>query len=161
MKVELSVTGSEQQVRRFMDMADRIRAELVTEMEFQVAGLVTYIADNKLGGQVLKAQSGRLRAALNGDVTINGTDIVGRAYVDDVPYAALQEYGGTTRPHAITAVNARALKFFVGGTERFAKTVQHPGSVMPERSYMRSGLEDRSINIIGGIRDAVLKGARG
>jgi hypothetical protein len=58
----------------------------------------------------------------------------------EVPYGAIQEYGGTTRAHLIQAKNAKALAFTVGGGLRFARRVQHPGSRIPERSFLRSAL---------------------
>lgn len=42
------------------------------------------------------------------------------------PYAVYLEYG--TRPHAITPVRARVLRFEVGGEVVFTRLVHHPGS---------------------------------
>lgn len=44
----------------------------------------------------------------------------------DVEYAAAVNDG--TRPHKITAKNAKALKFKVGGQTVIVKSVQHPGT---------------------------------
>ena len=43
-----------------------------------------------------------------------------------VPYAVYVEYG--TRPHTITPVRARALRFEVGGEPVFTRLVHHPGT---------------------------------
>jgi len=43
-----------------------------------------------------------------------------------VPYAMFVEYG--TRPHEIRPVNARALRFEMGGGTVFATLVRHPGT---------------------------------
>jgi len=43
-----------------------------------------------------------------------------------VPYAVYVEYG--TRPHIITPVKARALRFEVGKEIVFTRLVQHPGA---------------------------------
>ncbi len=59
-----------------------------------------------------------------------------------MPYAAIYEYGGQTAPHEIRPVNARALHFMAGGGDVFAMVVHHPGSKIPQRSYMRSSLAE-------------------
>ena len=59
-----------------------------------------------------------------------------------VAYAAIQEFGGKTSAHEITPTKAQALAFVVGGDMRFARRVQHPGSNMPERSFLRSSLAE-------------------
>ncbi|WP_175948576.1 phage virion morphogenesis protein [Burkholderia pyrrocinia] len=47
-------------------------------------------------------------------------------------YAAIQNFGGQTKPHTIVPKNAKALHF--GGI--FAKKVNHPGSKIPARPFM-------------------------
>lgn len=111
----------------------------------------------------------RMQAAISTLVTDSATTIEGRVEAAGLPYLAIHEYGGVTRPHAIFPVNARALHFFgdhaavfktgsTSGTDGvFAKSVNHPGSVMPERSFMRYGLAQRA----SAIRDAFANAARG
>ena len=36
----------------------------------------------------------------------------------------------------------QALAFVIGGASRFARKVEHPGSLIPERSYLRSSLDE-------------------
>lgn len=50
----------------------------------------------------------------------------------DREYAAIHQFGGTTRAHVIKARKARALRF--GG--RFARKVKHPGSKIPARPFI-------------------------
>jgi hypothetical protein len=49
----------------------------------------------------------------------------------------------------------------VGGKQVFAKIVHHPGSVMPERSFMRSSLAEMRPEIIDGLRQAAVDAMRG
>ena len=51
-------------------------------------------------------------------------------------------------------VKAQALAFVVGGAQRFARKVEHPGSVIPERSYLRSALDETSDDIVAALADA-------
>lgn len=48
-------------------------------------------------------------------------------------YAAIQNFGGRTKPHVIRAKNKRALSF--GGI--VVRQVNHPGSDIPARPYLR------------------------
>ena len=41
-----------------------------------------------------------------------------------------------------------------GGALRFARRVEHPGSVIPERSYLRSSLDEMSDEIVATLADA-------
>jgi phage gpG-like protein len=47
-------------------------------------------------------------------------------------YAAIHQFGGTTKPHVILPKDRKALHF--GGI--FAKRVNHPGSKIPARPYL-------------------------
>ncbi len=69
----------------------------------------------------------------------------------DVKYAAIQEYGGKTGAHEILPVKGKVLAFLVGGAMRFARRVEHPGSVIPERSYLRSSLDEMSAEIVAAL----------
>jgi phage gpG-like protein len=55
---------------------------------------------------------------------------------EDIPYARIHDSGGTTSPHIIEPVEANVLAFRVRGKKVFAKSVNHPGSVIPKRRYI-------------------------
>jgi phage gpG-like protein len=113
----------------------------------------------KLSGQVLNVKTGALRRSIFGTVDDRGTAVYGHvASSGDVKYAAIHEFGGTTPPHDIIATKAQALAFMVGAKLVFAKVVHHPGSKMPERSFMRSSLADMRAPIIAGLTEAVREG---
>lgn len=92
--------------------------------------------------------------------------VTGRVFIDTLPWAAIQERGGRTRPHTIEPAAANALAFlmpgrlgFSGGPKGsslvFAKKINHPGSDIPERSYMRLALVQMRAPFEGGIREVV------
>lgn len=59
-----------------------------------------------------------------------------------VPYAAIHEYGGRTRPHRIVPRKAKVLSWRgKSGARRYAHVVNHPGSNIPARPYLRPALE--------------------
>jgi hypothetical protein len=61
-----------------------------------------------------------------------------------VKYAAIHEYGGTTSPHTITPRTKTTLKFFwkKANIWRYAKSINHPGSVIPARPYLSTAMVD-------------------
>lgn len=52
----------------------------------------------------------------------------------NVPYAAIHQFGGKTRPHVIRAKNKQALAW--PGGKYPVRQVNHPGSKVPARPYM-------------------------
>lgn len=98
---------------------------------------------------------GRMRNALSTNVVRDGDVVTGEVIASGLPYLGIQEYGGTTRPHDIYPVNALALAFASPGAAQFhsgstaatvmvfARHVAHPGSRMPERSFLRAALATR------------------
>ena len=69
----------------------------------------------------------------------------------DVKYAAIQEYGGKTAAHEILPDKGNVLAFLVAGAMHFARRVEHPGSIIPERSYLRSSLDEMSADIVAAL----------
>jgi hypothetical protein len=119
------------------------------------AALVDLVQNDKLSGGVLNVRSGALRDSIVASISADADDVV--ASVDstgDVKYAAIQEYGGKTSAHEILPVKAQALAFVAGGAQRFARRVEHPGSLIRERSYLRSSLDDMRDEILGTLADA-------
>ena len=108
--------------------------------------------DRNLSGDVLHTRSGALRASIHAAVA-SGDDAVSITLESTgVAYAAIQEYGGRTAAHDIVAVKAQALRLADGG---FARSVHHPGSTIPARSYLRSALEDLRSELEDGVKAAV------
>src|SRR5574337_1153131 len=138
---------------------DALPAALAAALSAKAAELDSALADrvktDKLAGGVLNAQSGALQASITADVAADGDGIVASVgSTGDVKYAAIQEYGGRTSAHEILPVKARALAFMAGAGLRFARKVDHPGSTIPERSYLRSSLEEMSDEISAALSDA-------
>lgn len=125
--------------------------------------LMAYVKEDKLSGQVLNVRTGRLRRSINLKV-YGGAEGDGRSVYasvgTNVEYAAIHELGGRTKPHVIEARRAQALAFVIGGELVFRKRVNHPGSNMPERSFLRSALADKRAYILEQLEAGVQKAAR-
>lgn len=75
--------------------------------------------------------------------------VFGEIGSEGVPYAAIHEYGGTTRPHDIFPRSPnKALRFMFGGKETFARIVHHPGSKIPARPYLHPALASTQQKIV-------------
>ena len=156
--LSIKIVGDEVLRRKLRGMPDRIQASLLVKVWSLALELETYIKTQKLSGQVLHAVTGRLRRSIQSEVDMSGDVIVGKVYsAGDVPYAAIHEFGGRTAPHDIYPVKARALAFMQDGKMAFYKHVRHPGSLIPERSYMRSALGDKRDHIVEELTSAVVR----
>ncbi|MGH6848443.1 MAG: hypothetical protein ACREC0_13705 [Methylocella sp.] len=111
----------------------------------------------KLSGEVLQTRSGALAASIISSIENNGSDTSVSISSTGVPYAAIQEFGGKTAAHDIVAVKAKALAFSMGGQQIFAKSVHHPGSTIPARSYLGSSLAEMSDEIESDFKQAILE----
>lgn len=143
------VTGDREAEDRLRSMPAALRILLQRKMTTLSMRLYRHILMNKLSGQVLHTVSGRLKRSIVERTTDDGTKIVSEIYSDgSAPYANIHEYGGKTPAHDIVATKVQALSFLREGKRVFYKRVHHPGSRMPERSYMRSALEDMQEEIV-------------
>lgn len=110
-------------------------------MVFRAVTWIEAAAKANLGGAVLQPRTGRLRNSIFKDVREDTRGIIeGVVGSEGVPYARIHELGGVTKPHRIEPKSGKALAFMSRGQQVFAKFVNHPGSKIPERSYLRSAL---------------------
>jgi len=157
----VTLTGADDLGARLDGLPPVVLAAIAAKSADLADQLLTRIRQ-KLGGEVLKSRTGALAASIG----VEGPDIVGDKVVTtvfsggDLKYAAIQEYGGVTRPHDILPSRAKALAFMAGGEQVFARIVHHPGSHIPERSYLRSSLAEMADQIETEMKAAVLDAAR-
>ena len=144
------VIGSREVASRLGGMPARLRDELRREVSDLTHELEGYIKSEKLTGQVLNVQTGRLRRSLNSRITVAGDNITGTVGTN-VEYARIHEYGGTVKEHLRTI------------TQAFGRPLKRPVVVkvhaytLPERSFMRSGLKDRRAHIEGRLAAALYR----
>jgi phage gpG-like protein len=149
----LEVQGFDETSARFDAYPAALQAALGAKATELAAALADLVKD-KLSGAVLNAGSGALRDSIAASVTAAADGILALvASEGDVKYAAIQEYGGKTSAHEILPVKGDVLAFVAGNGQHFARRVEHPGSVIPERSYLRSSLEDMKDEILAALAD--------
>lgn len=114
----------------------------------------------KVTGGVLQTHSGALAASILSSIDDDESGTTLTASSAGVPYAAIQELGGKTAAHEIIATNAKALAFSAQGGLVFTKKVNHPGSIIPPRSYLASSLSELRDEIESGLKSAILEALR-
>jgi phage gpG-like protein len=122
-----------------------------------IRGALEARIQQKLSGEVLQTGSGALAASILSSIENDGSDLTVSIFSTGVPYAAIQEFGGKTAAHDIVAVRAKVLAFSAGGNQVFAKSVRHPGSTIPARSYLGSSLAEMRDDIESGLKQAILE----
>ncbi len=147
--LNLSIDGAEALQARLDAFPAAVLSDLAAKAQDLANALADKVKFEKLSGQVLNARSGALLASIGAEVSSDGEDVSASVgSFGDVKYAAIQEYGGKTGAHEILPVKGNVLAFLVGGAMRFARRVEHPGSIIPERSYLRSSLDEMSADIV-------------
>jgi hypothetical protein len=158
----VTLTGQDELAARL----DALPAAVAAAIAAKSAALADQLLQRvraKLGGVVLQPRTGALAASIGVDgPAIEGDRVVTTVFsAGDLKYAAIQEYGGVTGPHEILPSRAKALAFLSHGQEVFARVVHHPGSHIPERSYLRSSLAEMAAEIEAGMKAAVVAALQG
>ena len=148
----LEVRGLDETSARFNAYPAALQALLGAKATELATALADLVKDNKLSGAVLNPGSGTLRDSIAASVTADSDGVLASVGSESgVKYAAIQEYGGKTSAHEILPVKGDVLAFVAGDGQRFARRIEHPGSVIPERSYLRSSLEDMKDEILAAL----------
>lgn len=159
--LSVQIVGDKQLMTRLQAMPENVRAALVRKSYQLAIALQRKIRTQKLSGQVLNKRTGALQSSIFYEVDESSKGVVATVSAGkDVPYAAIHEYGGQTKPHVIEAKNAKMLHYIKNGKDVFRKRVNHPGSKMPVRSYMRTSLGEFRPVIVAGYTEAVKEGLK-
>ena len=133
-----------------------VREAILNRAEELRAALEARIRE-KLGGELLSVRSGALLSSIISSVTEDESSVAISVSSTGITYAAIQEFGGKTAAHEIVAVKGKALAFTAAGAEVFAKSVHHPGSIIPARSYLGSALNEMDDEMKLSLKQAVLE----
>lgn len=145
--------GSTQTAEKLSRIGIGMPSHIKTTLDAWADELVSYIKSSKLSGDPLHRRSGDLSASVH---PVSGLEergaFGGAAAGAGLPYAKIHEYGGWV-PKRV-AKNARALAIKLpDGTTIFRKSAR--GFQMPERSYMRSSLEEQKVSGLEAVKAAV------
>lgn len=155
------VIGDKEVARRLRAIPDGVRSRLTDSIGRLVLRLQRKVVQDKLSGQALKVRTGTLRRSIDQRMVSDGTAISG-VVSTNVKYAKAHEYGSheavTVKEHLRLVKKAwgRELKSPVWATVKAHTARQN----MPERSFLRSALNDMQPEIIAGINQAVGEGVK-
>jgi phage gpG-like protein len=136
----VTLLGADEVIAALEQVPGAVRSSLERAVEELAIRLRQHIKGDKLEGQVLHHRSGALTSSIMQESPIiEGSSVIGKVYsTGDVKYAAVHEYGLT-----VSKVSKLGKPFTV---------------TYPERSFMRSSLEDMRNDISTALRDAVMAG---
>jgi phage gpG-like protein len=157
--ISASISGLDALTARLGALPRTLAERLGQEVE-RLGSVLRDRIERNLSGAVLQQRSGRLAGSIAVNVERAGLGATA-SVTSDAPYAAIHEYGGTIPAHTILPQSARALAFPWRGQQRFFKRVQLPAVTMPERSFMRSALDETAPEIQAAIQAAALEAVQG
>ena len=150
--INIQIIGGKETVASLEAGAAKIQGSIGSALESWAAQLASYIKASKLSGDPLHRRSGNLSASVHPIIGSTTDSVFGGAGAGlGLAYAAIHEYGGWVR--ARVAINAKALMIPLPTGVIFRKSAR--GFQMPERSYMRSSLNERAPSGIEAIRAAI------
>ena len=153
--LKLKLQGGQELIAAMRDKPSTLLSVLSVKLNALMIMLSRYVVAEKLSGQVLKRQTGKLAASVHHvPASIEGTKVSGfvEAAGPGAPYGTVHEHGGE-RAYEIAAVNRKALHFVMGGREVWLRRVTHPAAVA--RPFMSTSLEENKSEIVSQLQDAL------
>lgn len=141
-----------ERLRALPDLANTGIARAIAKLGLD---LQSHVQQDKLSGQVLAVRSGALKSSIEVATDQGATSITATVY-SDLDYAAAQEYGfsGTVNVRA----SLRQIKEAFGhpiAAKTIAVGAHSRRMNLPERSFLRSALDDMAPDIGAGVEDAL------
>lgn len=148
--LSVELLGHRKLLRDVEAIPDDIRMILKAKFEEWVYRLRDLVEDNI--ADRLQRVTGKLEESVQAEITNEGLVIEGRVYIAGVPYARIQEEGGTTPAHMIYPKNGKVLAFMAAtGDKVFATRVFHPGGVIAPKRFMRDAYREISPKVTDGL----------
>lgn len=163
----VTVEGDKSLIGRFTSMPERLVKALTKESYSLLLKFRTKLIRDHLSGPTgphslsvgensKTHTGGQLRRSVTPG-TVVATDAAVTATIGfsaDVTYAAIHEFGGVIHVPEIVPTNAKALHFWIGGKEVFAKRIRAHTINMPERAPLRTTLKEMEPVIRKGYEEA-------
>ena len=154
MGMAIKPRGLDKVIARIERARQTIADAAVKALEQQLQLTVLYIVSDKLSGQVLNRVTGDLQNSIGFEINqASGFPIRGTVFSRGVAYAYAHEYGfdgmQNVSEQVRTMVFGRTVAPFT--VPAFTRHL-----VLPERSFIRTGISDRLVDIKSAIRSAVV-----
>lgn len=163
--IHAKVTGGEQIILRLKSIPENVHNRLMVVIKSLSIALQGKVVNDKLSGQVLKRPTGTLARSIQWDVKDDGTSIVGivgsgAKESKPLKYAHIHEYGFNGVVNVREHLRNQVMAFGRTIEPRQVTVRAHAMHMnMPERSFMRSALNDMRAEITAKIKEAAQDGA--
>jgi phage gpG-like protein len=131
--IEVTVPNADQLQRDLGITRARLLADLKREVTRVAIDVSAHVKGQKLSGQALNVQTGRLRRSINYKMTETGTGIEARVGTN-VEYARIHEFGFKGTVNVREHIRKAKKTYTVSAHTRRVN--------LPERSFLRSSLQD-------------------
>jgi phage gpG-like protein len=150
-------------INNYRDPTDRIIEQIRTTVKKLTFKLQAKIKNEKLTGQVLNVRTGRLRRSINAEFQELSGGLIQGLVGTNVPYAKPHEYGFSGEQQVKEYVQKRKQVFGRMLKDPIQVTIRaHVRHVnIPEKSFMRSALEELRPEIIEEFQAAIKRGLSG
>jgi len=123
---------------------EQIQKNLHVQMFQALSILEAAIKQNIRIRSGLKVRSGSLLNSIQKDVSSSGNTVTGRIGPENIPYAAIHEYGGTIPARRIEPRHGKALRWMnAGGEFFFSKGHEVPAFDIKARPYLEPAIEEK------------------
>lgn len=174
-----TVVGDKEIARRFRVLPDGIRSRVTESIGRLILKLQRKVKQEKLSGQVLKVRTDTLRRSIDQRLVTDNGAVTG-VVSTNVKYGKLHEYGfeGTVQQNVKAhlrrskAQMKQSIKAGKGKPTKYGKYGKGNGEItvnaftrtvhmkLPERSFLRSALDDMKHEILAELDKAVAEGIR-
>jgi len=131
-------------VRDLESKSDAITKGTVIQMYQAMTILEAAIKQNIRVRSGLKVRSGSLLNSIQKEVLINGNQVTGKIGPENIPYAAIHEYGGEIPARRIEPRHAKALRWMGPNGILFSKGHEIPEAKIPARPYLEPALTEKA-----------------
>jgi phage gpG-like protein len=149
------LVGGEAAIDRLRALPEAANAGLARAIAELGLALQNNVQQNKLSGQVLRIRSGTLKSSIDFTMQQRARSITATV-LTNLDYAAAQEYGvsGTANVKASLRLIKEAFGRPIAG-ETIGVGAYSRRMDLPERSFLRSALDDMASDITSGVQDAL------
>lgn len=153
--ISAAVLGAGPALERLRALPDLANTGIARAIARLGIDLQSHVQQDKLSGQVLAVRSGALKSSIDVATDQGAATITATVYTD-LDYGAAQEYGfsGTVNVRA----SLRQIKEAFGrpiAAKTIAVGAHSRRMNLPERSFLRSALDDMAPDIGAGVEDAL------
>ena len=142
--ITFELTSGDQVITYLGNIYPRVKEATKKSITASLIELTAFVKANKLSGQVLKNQTGRLRRSIHASNVTEAGGLISGTVGTNVEYAAVHEYGFSG---AVTVKeHMRMIK------QAFGKPIKNPHEIavrshgrkvnLPEKSFLRSALKE-------------------